>query len=93
MLQATQTLTDDLQARPKAQSRSFLTVEQFSQKHPAFSQSSLRSLIFHSRARHSSKNGKLPANGLAVAIRRIGRKVLLDETAFFEWLDRQSPEE
>jgi hypothetical protein len=39
---------------------------------------------------HSSK-GDIPGNGLieAGAIIRIGRKVLIDEACFFEWVESQ----
>lgn len=56
--------------------KNLLSVQQFSEKHPAFSQSALRHLIFNSKA-----------NGFSQVIRRIGkRKLLLDEEAFFEWV-------
>lgn len=38
----------------------------------------LRHLIFHART-----------NGFAAAIRRVGRRVLIDEQAFFEWVRQQ----
>jgi hypothetical protein len=41
------------------------------------SQRALRNLIF-----------KADRNGLAVAIRRVGRRVLIDEAEFFAWVDR-----
>jgi hypothetical protein len=62
-----------------------LTVKQFSEHHPAFSQASLRSLIFAANSRKSS-HGVIPGNGLDLAIVRIGRKVLIDEVKFFEWV-------
>ena len=71
------------------QTRTFSTVRQFSEKHPAFSQGSLRKLIHLSTERYSSK-GKIPANGLDMALLRIGRKLLIDETKFFEWIEMQS---
>lgn len=55
-----------------------LTVKQFSQKHPAFSEASLRYHIFH------EKN-----NGLSPAILRVGRKILISEDDFFEWIRGQ----
>jgi hypothetical protein len=55
-----------------------LTVKQFAEKHPAFSQHSLRYLIFHEKS-----------NGLNSAIARIGRKILIREAAFFDWVDAQ----
>jgi len=65
------------------------TVPQFSEKHPAFSQPALRHLLFHARPRHSSK-GEIAGNGLDKAILRVGRKVLIDEVRFFEWLAAQN---
>ena len=64
------------------------TVRQFSEKHPAFSQGGLRNMIFLASARHSSK-GEIPGNGLDVALVRIGRKLLIDESRFFEWVQQQ----
>ncbi|MFP4387187.1 MAG: hypothetical protein ACLFP8_07230 [Alphaproteobacteria bacterium] len=60
--------------------RTLLTVRQFSQKHPAFPEGGLRHKIFYADDK----------NGFARCIRRMGRKVLIDETAFFQWLDEQS---
>ncbi len=59
--------------------KSLLTVRQFSERHPAFTQGSLRNLIFNAKT-----------NGLDSALVRIGRKVLIDESAFFAWIDRQN---
>lgn len=57
------------------------TVKQFPTKHPAFTTGGLRSLIFN-----ESTNG-LAQSG---AIVRIGRKVLIDETKFFTWIEAQN---
>jgi hypothetical protein len=59
----------------------YLTVKQFIAKHPAFTQGGLRSLIFNENQ-----------NGLATsgAIVRLGRKVLIDEALFFNWVQSQS---
>jgi hypothetical protein len=65
-----------------------LTVRQFAEKHPAFQQGSLRNLIFMAESRNTSK-GKIAGNGLDAALVRIGRKVLLDEAKFFNWIDAQ----
>jgi len=64
------------------------TIRQFSERHPTFSQGSLRNLIYLSTERCSSK-GKIPGNGLAIALLRIGRKLLIDEAKFFQWVDDQ----
>jgi hypothetical protein len=64
--------------------RTILTVRHFSERHPAFSQGSLRNLIFLSEG-----HGNLSANGLGIALVRIGRRVLIDEQKFFEWVESQ----
>jgi|JI10StandDraft_1071094.scaffolds.fasta_scaffold43566_6 hypothetical protein len=56
--------------------RSLLTVRQFSIKYPAFPEGGLRYLIFNQNH-----------NGFGKCIRRVGKKVLIDETAFFAWVD------
>lgn len=58
--------------------RSLLTVSQFVTKHPAFRESGIRDWIWRGKK-----------NGLTKAIRRVGRKVLLDEKLFFDWVDEQ----
>ena len=67
------------------------TIEQFATAQPAFSAAALRNLIFKAEARQSTK-GTIPGNGLIEcgAIVRIGRKVLIDEDRFFEWVRRQN---
>ncbi len=68
--------------------RTLSTVRQFSEKHPAFPQGSLRNLIFLADSRKTTK-GIITGNGLDVALVRIGRKVLIDESKFFQWIDAQ----
>jgi hypothetical protein len=58
--------------------RRLVTIRQQSERCPAFTESSLRSLIFHSKA-----------NGLEAAVVRIGRRVLIDTDEFDRWLGRQ----
>jgi hypothetical protein len=65
-----------------------LTVRQFSDKYPAFPQGSLRNLIFLSEDREISK-GTIKGNGLDMALVRIGRKLLIDEAKFFQWIKEQ----
>lgn len=65
-----------------------LTVRQFSDKHPAFPQGSLRNLIFLSENRKTSK-ATIKGNGLDIALVRIRRKLLIDEAKFFEWVNAQ----
>lgn len=59
--------------------RILLTVRQFSEKHPAFTQGSLRNLIFNAKQ-----------NGFDAALVRVGRRVLIDEAAFFDVIARQN---
>jgi hypothetical protein len=59
------------------ETKSFLTVKQAAEKYPAFGERALRYLIF-TRSR----------NGLAPAVRKVGKKVLLDESAFVAWIER-----
>ena len=68
-----------------------LTVAQFARRYPAFSEPALRNLIFKAATRDSSA-GVISGNGLveAGAIIRIGRKVLIHEARFFDWIDAQS---
>ena len=68
-------------AYPEPQPRILLTVRQFSDKHRAFPQGSLRNLIFLAESRKTSK-GVIKGNGLNVALVRIGRKLLIDEEKF-----------
>lgn len=78
-------------AYPKLkQRRIVLTVRQFSQRNPAFTELSVRNLIFKA-GEHQSSRGPIPGNGLieAGAIIRLGRRVLIDEEAFFAWVDSQ----
>jgi hypothetical protein len=66
--------------------RNLLTVKQFADKHPAFTQASLRNLIFLAAHRKTSKI-IIKGNGLDIALVRIGRKLLIDEIRFFDWVD------
>lgn len=59
----------------------YFTVQQFIQKHPAFTNGGLRSLIFN-----ENSNG-LAASG---AIVRLGRKILIDQNKFFDWIKSQN---
>jgi len=59
----------------------YLTVNQFTEKHPAFTTGGLRSLIFQEHSNGLAKSG---------AIIRIGRKVLISETKFFDWVEAQN---
>jgi len=68
------------------------TVAQFCNENPAFTQAAMRGLIFKAESRITHEGTK-PGNGLieAGAIIRIGRRVLIDEARFFEWVRQQQP--
>ena len=57
---------------------SFLTVKQTAEKFPAFTQNSIRWIIFNSKL-----------NGATVFIRKVGRKVLIEEAGFLAWINSQ----
>ncbi len=59
----------------------YLTVQQFTVKHTAFNTGGLRSLIFNENTNGLAKSG---------AIVRIGRKVLIREDLFFNWVESQN---
>lgn len=66
-----------------------MSVKQFSEKHPAFTEQSLRGLIFDSESPKGTRSTS-KTNGFSKSIVRIGRKVLLDEAKFFEWVAIQN---
>ena len=59
----------------------YLTVQQFTKKHQAFTVGGLRALIFNEHTNGLSKSG---------AIVRIGRKVLISEAKFFAYVESQN---
>jgi hypothetical protein len=63
-----------------------IRVKQFAEKHPGFSQGSLRGLIFYAKSRQSTA-GVISGNGLESALVRIGKKILINEAKFFEWIE------
>ena len=71
--------------------RDLFTVEQFSERRPAWTKPSLRNLILYAEDRQNSRGERIPGNGLAEAgaIVRVGRRVLIDEAAFFIWIAAQ----
>lgn len=60
--------------------RRCLTVKQWVRIHPWPTEAGLRHLIFFAAQ-----------NGFEGVIRRAGRRILIDETAFFAWIDAQKP--
>lgn len=58
--------------------RRLIPVAKWNEYHAWPPQGGLRHLIFHSKT-----------NGFNSVVRRAGRRVLIDEDAFFAWLDKQ----
>ena len=71
--------------------RNLHSVKSFVANYRTWSEPALRDLIFKSDDRKNSRGEVLRGNGLADAgaILRIGRKVLIDEDRFLEWVDKQ----
>ena len=71
--------------------RDLFTVEQFSERRPAWTQAALRCLILNGASRVNSRGEKISGNGLVEvgAIVRVSRRVLIDEGAFFRWIADQ----
>lgn len=71
--------------------RDLFTVEQFAERRRFLTQSAIRNHILNSTDRVNSRGERIAGNGLAEAgaIVRVGRRVLIDEEAFFRWLASQ----
>lgn len=59
--------------------RKIIPLTEWNKHHSFPPQGGLRHLVFHAST-----------NGFDKCIRRIGRRVLIDEAAFFEWVDTQN---
>lgn len=51
-----------------------------------FTESSLRHLIYYAESRTAASGEVVPGNGLNRALVRIGRKVLIDQVTFQDWI-------
>lgn len=71
--------------------RKIFPLNQFGKRNPAFPEPVMRNLLWKAKDRHSSA-GVIKGNGLETAVVRIGRRLYIDEDAFFEWLDSQQTE-
>jgi hypothetical protein len=65
--------------------RPLVTVAQMVDAYPCLTTGGVRADIFGAATRVSSK-GIVPGNGLAPAVIRKGRRVLLDEIGYFTWV-------
>lgn len=57
---------------------SLLTVKLLVNKYPWLTEGGIRHFLFH-----------MNENGLYKAVRKMGRRILIDETAFFAWIEGQ----
>jgi hypothetical protein len=57
------------------------TVKQFSEKHPAFPIGGLRHRLFYKEQNGLNKSGAIIKNG---------RRILINEEKFFQWLESQN---
>lgn len=71
--------------------RQLYSLKKFAERHSSFlTTSAITNQVFKAQSRHSTK-GEIPGNGMMDfgVIVRVGRKVLIDEAAYFQWLDAQ----
>ncbi len=61
----------------------YLTIPQFCNKHPGFALGGMRFQIFHEKENGLAESG---------AIVRNGRRVLVNETKYFAWLELKNQE-
>lgn len=59
----------------------YSTIKQFCKRHPAFTEGGIRHNIFYEKTNGLAKSG---------AIIRNGRRVLIKEEKFFQWLEDQN---
>ena len=82
---------------PKIQRESaqvWYRVSQLAAKHQQFTENAIRALLFAAKPRLSAKtkngNSWIKGNGLAPAIRKCGRSVLINEPMFAKWIETGS---
>jgi len=71
--------------------RRLFTLKAFAERHASFlTLAALTNLVFKAKSRQSTK-GLIPGNGMeeAGAIVRLSGRVLIDEDAYFCWVDSQ----
>jgi len=81
-------LENAMQQAEIAAPRNLLPVALFAERWPAWSEAALRNMILNASDRVGARGQRIAGNGLAKhgAIVRVGRKVLIDEQAFFRWI-------
>jgi hypothetical protein len=64
------------QTRQSSLVRQVIPLTHWNKYHPYPTVSALRQLVFHAEI-----------NGFSMCIRRVGRRILIDESLFFQWVD------
>ena len=75
------TITDDQDGDHGKNSTRFIAVSDWPKHHPWPPIGGLRHLIFNSRE-----------NGFALVLRRVGRRILINEKKFFEYIEEKNAE-
>ncbi len=60
-----------------SEAKSYLTVKQVPERYPAFTENSIRWAIFNKET-----------NGFKKCVRKVGRKVLIIEDEFVQWIEQ-----
>lgn len=68
-----------------AKTSPLMTVRQLAERHPAFSEAAIRWALFCARSPKGTRAHEVYA-GLRPAVVRVGRKVLIDEPRFLDWV-------
>ena len=83
-------------SRPPAAGCQLVSVRQFADRHPAFTEGSLRWMRYRSQAVKRLRRGgreevvlELETNGFATAFVKVGRRILVDEEEFFRCVEGQ----
>lgn len=79
---------------PAGNASPWCTIAQFVKKHEVFTENAMRAHVAaaapRKRSARSAQQDEVPGNGLAPAIRRIGRRVVLHEPLCLRWIDTGS---
>ena len=77
----------------EAPPRRLFTLPKFAERHSGMTTlPALTNQVFKAKTRYSTK-GEIPGNGMeeAGAVVRLAGRVLIDEDAYFRWVDSQQP--
>ena len=59
----------------------YLTINQLTEQHPCFTKGGMHHYVFNSKFNGLDKSG---------AIKRVGRRILIDVERFFQWIEDQN---